>query len=392
MDGRGQRGGRIGVAAALTFLRVAVLALAALAVVPGLLPGWQSHVIVSGSMEPAIKPGDVVVAAPATDLDVGAVVVFRDPLRPGRRVTHRIAEVRPDGALVTKGDANQSADSSRVPRDHLEGAGRLLVPAIGLPAVWAREGDVAPLALSALVAAGLVGSLVARSSRRPRRRLPSAAAAGSRSAPAPARAACLVLVALVCVGGSADRSEAAFTSSQVRPGNTFSSGTFICSAPGSTTLTAVADTDVVESNPNTNRGTQQDWRVRSRNNNGDIEGLVRFAIPPAPAGCEVTGAVLRPFVKTVTANRTLRVGRASRSWVETTVTWNTRPAITGTPVTVATGTFSANAYATVDVTALVRAGPTASSWPTPSPTPPPRATSSSPPARTPPSTSPRAWS
>jgi signal peptidase len=122
-------------------------------VVPG-LAGWPSRVVVSGSMSPLLRVGDVVVAQPLGDEAVraGQVLVFRDPVGTGRDIVHRVVEVRADGSYVTKGDANPSADLRTVTRSEVRGVARVKVPLVGLPRVWVREHDVrALLALVALL-------------------------------------------------------------------------------------------------------------------------------------------------------------------------------------------------------------------------------------------------
>ena len=110
--------------------------------------GWKPMVVTTGSMQPAINPGDIVMTAPPEDdvrLDVGTVITFEDPARPGELITHRVEGVNPDGTYVTRGDANSSADSYEVSAEELEGVGRLLVPSVGLPRVWLDEGRLAVL-------------------------------------------------------------------------------------------------------------------------------------------------------------------------------------------------------------------------------------------------------
>jgi signal peptidase I len=64
--------------------------------------------IVSGSMEPAIATGSLVVVTPAPAvLEPGMVISF---IGDGRLVTHRVVAVRPDGLPVTRGDANNVDD------------------------------------------------------------------------------------------------------------------------------------------------------------------------------------------------------------------------------------------------------------------------------------------
>jgi signal peptidase I len=105
--------------------------------------GWKPMVVTTGSMQPAINPGDIVLSAPPEPearLDSGTVITFEDPVRPGELITHRIDTVEPDGSYRTRGDANSSADSYQVTTDELTGVGRLLVPAVGLPRVWLDQG------------------------------------------------------------------------------------------------------------------------------------------------------------------------------------------------------------------------------------------------------------
>src|SRR4051794_25211857 len=91
---------------------VAALAwLVVLAVVPGLF-GWRTVSLTSGSMTPALHVGDLVIARPSSGqrVKLGTVAVFKDPAGDGL-ITHRIVARNPDGTYVTKGDANQVADS-----------------------------------------------------------------------------------------------------------------------------------------------------------------------------------------------------------------------------------------------------------------------------------------
>ncbi|MGH3265711.1 MAG: signal peptidase I, partial [Trebonia sp.] len=93
-----------------------VIGLAAWTFMPRAL-GWQSRVVMTGSMRPRIDPGDVIVAAPVApdDVHAGQVVLVRDPAQPDRALVHRVVQVRPDGQLITQGDANRDADSTPVP-------------------------------------------------------------------------------------------------------------------------------------------------------------------------------------------------------------------------------------------------------------------------------------
>lgn len=104
--------------------------------------GWSVTTVMTGSMEPVIHPGDVVVARPvsAAELTVGQVLLVDDPDHAGRLRLHRLASATPDGMLVLRGDANQSDDSSPVPVSAVHGVGFIMVPLVGTPVLWAAEG------------------------------------------------------------------------------------------------------------------------------------------------------------------------------------------------------------------------------------------------------------
>jgi signal peptidase I len=126
-----------------------------------ILFGWRPFVVESGSMQPRIDVGDVVLAAPVDSTGdlLGRVTVFDDPSRPGTAKTHRIVTVNPDGTMTSKGDANQQVDSAPVHLSDVKGLGRLLVSFVGLPYIWAQTGQLGLLVLfllSLVVAAVIV--------------------------------------------------------------------------------------------------------------------------------------------------------------------------------------------------------------------------------------------
>ncbi len=131
------------------------------AIVAPLFFGWSPVAVTSGSMEPLIATGDIVFvsASDGQDLEPGTVIVFEDPAS-GGRLTHRIVDTTPDGDYVTRGDANGRLDSTPVAPDQVEGVGRMIIPALGLPIVWVERQEWLLLALALL--ATLVAAWVAR--------------------------------------------------------------------------------------------------------------------------------------------------------------------------------------------------------------------------------------
>ncbi|WP_387740372.1 ice-binding family protein [Kocuria nitroreducens] len=146
---------------------VMLATLAAIALIPALF-GWHSTVIETGSMRPHIEPGDVVVLAdlPADrPVPLGGVVQFTSPAEARasgveRPVLHRIVVDHEDGTYATAGDANADVDSTPLVREQITGQARLLVPFIGLPALWQSTGRHLQLGLwAAATVAALLTTL-----------------------------------------------------------------------------------------------------------------------------------------------------------------------------------------------------------------------------------------
>lgn len=78
--------------------------------------GYKTATMLTGSMEPGISPGDVVVSMPrpASEVEVGDVISYHIPIGDHRVETHRIVEVvhgEDDSVSVrTAGDANDGVD------------------------------------------------------------------------------------------------------------------------------------------------------------------------------------------------------------------------------------------------------------------------------------------
>jgi signal peptidase I len=98
--------------------------------------GWSPTLVTSGSMEPLVAPGDVVMIRPVSpeELLPNTVVLYDRP--DTGRVLHRIFEQLPDGTFRTGGDANAVPDSAFVHVEDIEGAAVLAVPWVGRPSLW----------------------------------------------------------------------------------------------------------------------------------------------------------------------------------------------------------------------------------------------------------------
>ncbi len=124
------RRGRSVVDKVITAAAITILGLA----LAGFALGYRAMVVVSGSMEPEIRVGDVVVSAPNTDgVEVGDIVAYATPQG---IIVHRVVskEVK-DGELVyrTKGDANNAVDPWVVPKESIIGEVTAIIPYVGYP-------------------------------------------------------------------------------------------------------------------------------------------------------------------------------------------------------------------------------------------------------------------
>ncbi len=97
--------------------------------------GLKTYSVLSGSMEKSIHVGSVIYVKDISgdDAKVGDVVTFRD--NHNTVVTHRVFELREDGKIVTKGDANETEDSP-IEREQIIGKVMFTIPCLGYCAAW----------------------------------------------------------------------------------------------------------------------------------------------------------------------------------------------------------------------------------------------------------------
>jgi signal peptidase I len=79
--------------------------------------GWETYKVMSGSMEPTLKVGGMIVTKPENvdNIKVGDIITFQ--IEGGQKVTHRvvgITEINGQPSFQTKGDANKEPDSNRI--------------------------------------------------------------------------------------------------------------------------------------------------------------------------------------------------------------------------------------------------------------------------------------
>jgi signal peptidase len=103
------------VAAVVAVLITAVVAVSLAIVLVGVHNGYQAVAMQTGSMAPAIKPGDLAILhqTDPRDIRAGDAITFVAPVNGSPMVTHRVVSIDngPAGPTFhTKGDANQSPD------------------------------------------------------------------------------------------------------------------------------------------------------------------------------------------------------------------------------------------------------------------------------------------
>ena len=112
-------------------LCVAVLLVLSILPLPG---GPKMFVVLSGSMEPTIHTGAVVVEVPESSYKVGDVVTFGKDTRVDIPTTHRLVASRAqEGVLLfsTKGDANNSPDGTEIRQSDIHGKVLFSIPYLG---------------------------------------------------------------------------------------------------------------------------------------------------------------------------------------------------------------------------------------------------------------------
>ena len=145
------------VARGLGWAALAAALLLALAIALPLAFGARPHTVLTGSMEPAIAAGDVVIdeQVSPTSARVGDVVTFRDPEDQSRLITHRVRSIRREGShlwFVTQGDANNTVEHWRIAAGGELGRVAYTVPWVGHVAVLSHT----PLGLALFLAVPLL--------------------------------------------------------------------------------------------------------------------------------------------------------------------------------------------------------------------------------------------
>ena len=119
--------------------------------------GIGASVVLSGSMEPALSVGDLLIVKEAETYQTGDIVVYQSG---SMAVVHRIVDIGPETA-TTRGDANNANDDP-IPVSAIKGRVAAAIPMVGY-IVWALKSPAG--ILCTLAAAVLLVELSFRSGK-----------------------------------------------------------------------------------------------------------------------------------------------------------------------------------------------------------------------------------
>lgn len=120
-------------------LAIAGLFLASMLPIPGNI---EIKIVKSGSMEPTILTGSIVVVKPAASYAKNDIITFGEDTRQQIPTTHRIIDIQGDFSTltyITKGDANEEADGTPITQRDIIGKVVFWVPYMGYVLDFARQ-------------------------------------------------------------------------------------------------------------------------------------------------------------------------------------------------------------------------------------------------------------
>ena len=107
------------------------------------IPGnFKVMTVLSGSMEPAIKTGSIIVVKPVDEYKIGDVITFGPETRIKTPTTHRIIDMRvTEGVLsyITQGDTNNAPDRKEILQKEIIGKVLFSIPYAGYAVNSARK-------------------------------------------------------------------------------------------------------------------------------------------------------------------------------------------------------------------------------------------------------------
>lgn len=127
------------------YVFLGAIAVIAVLLVVSVLPitgNYKVLTVLSGSMEPAIKTGSVVVVKPSQDYKIGDIITFGEMSKTKTPTSHRIHDIKVvDGqpVYITKGDANNAPDQREITGKEIIGKVLFSVPYVGFAVDVAKK-------------------------------------------------------------------------------------------------------------------------------------------------------------------------------------------------------------------------------------------------------------
>lgn len=116
----------------IAFLSITVIIIAASC----LVLQYKPAIVVSGSMEPMIKTGSLLlVDKKDKNIEIGDVIAYKNH---DMEVSHRVVEITSNG-YVTKGDNNDNVDFYQVRESDITGTVIFSIPKLGYALDWVRS-------------------------------------------------------------------------------------------------------------------------------------------------------------------------------------------------------------------------------------------------------------
>lgn len=107
----------------------------------GVFADYRLLIVQSGSMEPVIKVGSLVISGQRNEYKVGDIITFQDLDNPKISITHRIVEIneeQEEKTFTTKGDANQGVDQENIPASKVFGKVLFTIPYAGYAVAYTK--------------------------------------------------------------------------------------------------------------------------------------------------------------------------------------------------------------------------------------------------------------
>ena len=124
---------------------IAFIVLIAVLLIVSILPitgNFKVMTVISGSMEPAIKTGSVVVVKPVSDYNIGDVITFGPYSKTKAPTSHRIFDIKVvngQPVYITKGDVNNAPDTREIKKSDILGKVLFSAPYLGYAVDFAKK-------------------------------------------------------------------------------------------------------------------------------------------------------------------------------------------------------------------------------------------------------------